>query len=146
MGKKLPNYMCKTLFNPNLTINLNLRTHVRRGNISYTPRMKTVASCLHWLEKKVQRIQDGDSVSSINQKFCWDAGATLGRTKAPRRIKNLTPWTPRPYKASPCHVTLRKQEGSLTVRCQLQTCLGDIQQANRLANKQHAVFPQPPLG
>jgi hypothetical protein len=32
---------------------------------------------------------------SITHKSCWDAGATLGRNKAPRRIKALTPWTPR---------------------------------------------------
>jgi hypothetical protein len=70
-----------------------------------------------------ERIQDGnqgtevDSVNSVNQKSCWDAGATLGRNKAPRRIKFSTPWTPSSWKASPHHFTLRKQEGCC--RCQM---------------------------
>jgi hypothetical protein len=80
-------------------------------------------------------------MSSINQKYCWDTGATLSRNKAPRRIETSTLWTPSPealnsdtlkWKASPCHITLRK-EGSQAARCWLQTCLGDIQQTNRWA-------------
>jgi hypothetical protein len=41
------------------------------------------------------RIQDGteaDSMSSVSQKTCWDAGATLGGNIAPRRIKTSTLW------------------------------------------------------
>jgi hypothetical protein len=51
-------------------------------------------------------------MSYVNQKPCWDPGTTLGRNKAPKRIKTWTPWTPSSWKASPSHVTLRKQEGS----------------------------------
>jgi hypothetical protein len=66
-------------------------------------------------------------MSSVNQKSCWDAGATLGRNKAPKR---MLPWTHSPYKTSPCHITLRKQEeeDSCAVRHWLQTCLRDIWQ------------------
>jgi hypothetical protein len=52
--------------------------------------------------EKLVGIQDGDygtetdSMSSMNQKPCWDAGATLGGIKAPRRIKTFTPWTHSP--------------------------------------------------
>jgi hypothetical protein len=59
-------------------------------------------------------------MSSINKKSCWDTGDILGRNKAP--------WTLSLYKASRRHITLRKQEGSCTARCWLQTSLGDIQQ------------------
>jgi hypothetical protein len=44
----------------------------------------------------LREFQDGDesaeadSVSSVNQKLCREAGATLGRNKALRRIKTLT--------------------------------------------------------
>jgi hypothetical protein len=49
-------------------------------------------------QRKIRwRIQDGDfreeadSVSSINQKSCRDAGATHGRKKLLRKIKTPTP-------------------------------------------------------
>jgi hypothetical protein len=48
----------------------------------------------------------------MNQKPYGDAGATLGGNKAQRRIKTLTFWTPSQWKASPCHITMRKQAGS----------------------------------
>jgi hypothetical protein len=37
-------------------------------------------------------------MSAINQRSCWEAGATPGRKKSPRRIKTLTPWTTTPTK------------------------------------------------
>jgi hypothetical protein len=55
---------------------------------------------------------EADSMSSVTPKPCWDARPTLGRNKAARRIKTSTTWTPSPWKASPRHITLRKQEGS----------------------------------
>jgi hypothetical protein len=51
---------------------------------------------------------DTDSMSSMSQGPCWDAGASLGRGKAPGRVETLPPWTPSPWKASPCHDTLRE--------------------------------------
>jgi hypothetical protein len=66
--------------------------------------------------------------------------------KAPRRIKTLTHWTPSPYKTSPCHVTLTKQEGSWAARHRLQTCLGVIWQTKQVSAKHHAEFPQLSLG
>jgi hypothetical protein len=52
----------------------------------------------------------------------------LAEKKIPRRIKMLIPWTSSLGKVSPCHVTLRKQEGCLAARWWLQTCLGDTDQ------------------
>jgi hypothetical protein len=52
-----------------------------------------------------------DSMSSTNQRPCWDAGDILGWGKAPERAKILAPWTPSLWKASPCHDTLKEQEG-----------------------------------
>jgi hypothetical protein len=106
MGKELPNYMCKTLFNPKLTKHFHLRTHVRRGHISYTPKMKTVTSYLHWLEKKVLKIQDRDYSTEAES-----------RKKEPRRIKIQHPEPPAHSKllhttlnekteGLPCHQTL----------------------------------------
>jgi hypothetical protein len=51
---------------------------------------------------------EADSMSSVNQKSCWDAGVTLGWKKSPRRSKTFTPWTPSPYKASPHHIILNQ--------------------------------------
>jgi hypothetical protein len=67
-------------------------------------------------------------MSSINKKYCWDTGDTLGRKKPPRRSKTPTSRAPSLYKASPCHITPRKQEGSHTTRHWLQICLGDADQ------------------
>jgi hypothetical protein len=36
-------------------------------------------------------MEEADSMSSINQKFYEDTGATFGRKKAPRRSQILTP-------------------------------------------------------
>jgi hypothetical protein len=75
------------------------------------------------LEDGRTRIQNGDcdtdagSVSSINQRPCWDAGAMLGRGEAPGRVETLASWTPSPWKASPCHDTLRKQAGCHHLCC-----------------------------
>jgi hypothetical protein len=46
----------------------------------------------------------------VTLKTCGDTGATLGGNKAARRIKTSTPLTPSLWKATPLHVTLRKQE------------------------------------
>jgi hypothetical protein len=95
-------------------------------------------------------IQDGyygveaDSMSSKTPKLHWDAGATLGRNKAARRIKTSTSWTPSLWKASPWHVRLRKQEGGHAARHWLQTCLWDIQQINRWAPSITQFFPSHP--
>jgi hypothetical protein len=66
-----------------------------------------------------------------NPEPCWDAWATLSGSKAPIRIKSLTPWIPNQWKASPEHVTLRKLEGChhshSCCHC-LQTYLQDILQ------------------
>jgi hypothetical protein len=40
--------------------------------------------------KMMSRVQK-QKVSSVNKKSCRDDGATLGRNKAPRRIKTSTP-------------------------------------------------------
>jgi hypothetical protein len=40
---------------------------------------------------------------------CW---SHIGRNKAARRIKTLIPWTPRPWKASPHHITLRNRRAA----------------------------------
>jgi hypothetical protein len=48
-------------------------------------------------------------VSTRNQGPCWDAGDTFGWGKAPGRAKTSAPWTPTPWKASPCHDTLKEQ-------------------------------------
>jgi hypothetical protein len=70
----------------------------------------------------------------------WDAGSTLGRNKAPTRIKPLISWTPSPWKAFPQHITLRKLEDCHCCHscCHwLQTCLGDIWQTKLTEEKKH---------
>jgi hypothetical protein len=54
---------------------------------------------------------DADSVSSVNQRPCWDTGAMLFRCEAPGRVETLAPRILSPWKASPCHNTLREQVG-----------------------------------
>jgi hypothetical protein len=56
--------------------------------------------------------READSMRSMNQKPCWEAGATLCRNKVPRRTRTSEPWAPGPWEASLCHVTVKKQEGS----------------------------------
>jgi hypothetical protein len=62
-----------------------------------------------------ERIQNGDwdtnaeYVSSGNQEPCWDAGDMIGWGKAPGRAETLAHRTPRPWKASPHHDTLKEQ-------------------------------------
>jgi hypothetical protein len=57
----------------------------------------------------LERIQIGDQntdtdcMSSMNQETCWDAGDMLGWDKAQGRAETSAPWTPSPWKASPCH-------------------------------------------
>jgi hypothetical protein len=64
-----------------------------------------------------EEIQNGDwdtdagSVSSVNQRPCWDTGVTLGRDEAPGKDETLAPWAPSLWKASPRHYTLREQVG-----------------------------------
>jgi hypothetical protein len=59
--------------------------------------------------------------------------------------KNQTPWTPSPSRASPRHVTLRKQEGFHAARCTGSKLAWEMQ-TNRWADKQYVVLLQPPLG
>jgi hypothetical protein len=87
---------------------------------------------------------DADSMSSVNQEPCWDAGAMLGRGNTPGRVETLAPWTPSPWKTSPCHGTLREQMGchphTATISsCQLQTCFKDLQQTKQVSAKPHTV-------
>jgi hypothetical protein len=49
------------------------------------------------------------------------------KKKKKRRNKTLKPQIPSPLKASPHCFILRKQEGSSTTRCQLQTCTGETE-------------------
>jgi hypothetical protein len=44
------------------------------------------------------------------------------------------PKSPSLYKASPCHITLRKLEGCYITRWRLQTCLRDADQQTRDRN------------
>jgi hypothetical protein len=65
---------------------------------------------------------------SADQKEHFSTGATFGRKKPKNKKKKQNSKVlnfPSPYKASPCHITLRKQEGSHNTRCRLQTYLGD---------------------
>jgi hypothetical protein len=105
------------------------------------------------VENNLLRIQDGDygteagSMSSVNQKPCWDIGATLGRNKVPRRIKTSTSWTPNLWKTSPCHVTLRKQVGCCHCHPPAPNLLGRHLADQTGSPKGHVLFPQPcPLG
>jgi hypothetical protein len=50
-------------------------------------------------------------VSSVNQGPCWDVGDMFGWGKAQGTAESLAPWTPSPWKASPCHYRLKEQVG-----------------------------------
>jgi hypothetical protein len=55
---------------------------------------------------------EADCVSSRNQGPCWDTGDMLGWGKSTVRAKTSAPLAPSPWKASPCHNTLKEQVGS----------------------------------
>jgi hypothetical protein len=72
-------------------------------------------------------------MSSVKQKSCWQAGATLARRN---NQEEAILWHPnsKSYKASPCHTTVGNQEGSDAAGCQLLTCLGDADQQSYYPN------------
>jgi hypothetical protein len=65
-------------------------------------------------------------VSSINEKSCWNFGATFGKKKKKKKKKNTKKKQksniPSPHKASPCHITLRNQESQMPAPNLLQRC------------------------
>jgi hypothetical protein len=103
------------------------------------------------LEDGRTRIQNGDcdtdagSVSSINQRPCWDAGAMLGRGEATGRVETLAPWTPSLWGTSPCHDTL----GPPPSRCQrwppAPNVLGRPSADQTGESQASRSIPQPPL-
>jgi hypothetical protein len=84
-------------------------------------------------------------MSSINQKFCWDAGATLGGKKKHKEEAKLQ--NPEPLAHTKLlHAMLQWENRRATALQDTGSKPAWETQTNRRANKWHVVLPQLPLG